>query len=161
MLNGFTVGAGLDLTTNCDFRIACDNAKLGITPSKLGVVYHPSGLQRFVNLVGPAATKHLFYSGRLISALRAKEIGLVDEVVPFDQLEETVMSLAGEIASNAPLSVKGHKYIVNCLVKAKARLTPNEEEEIREITFQAFNSEDLAEGRKAFLEKRKPVFKGK
>jgi enoyl-CoA hydratase/carnithine racemase len=161
MLNGFTVGAGLDLATNCDLRIASEDARLGITPSKLGVVYHPNGIQRVINLVGPAATKELFYTGRLITAQRAKEIGLVDYVAPSDRLEETVMALAAEIAVNAPLSVKGHKQIINCIVKPKAQLAPTEEDEIRDVIFRAFNSEDLAEGRTAFLEKRSPVFKGK
>ncbi len=160
MINGVCVGAGLDLAANCDFRIAAEGVRLGITPAKLGVVYHASGLNRFIRLVGVAATRELFYTGRLIPAERALAMGLVDQVVPAGGLEEAVYGLAEEIAENAPLSVCGSKYIINRLVE-KFFLSPEEEEEIRQMTIRAFNSQDLLEGQMAFLQKRKPQFKGR
>lgn len=160
MINGFCIGGGLDLAVNCDFRIALEGSRLGITPAKLGLVYHASGLNRFVRLVGIAATKELFYTGRLISAERALEMGLVDKLAPAGKLEEAVYSLAEEISENAPMSVCGCKYIINRLVE-KVSFSPEEEDKIRQMTVQAFNSEDMLEGQMAFLQKRKPRFKGR
>lgn len=160
MINGACVGAGLDLAVNCDFRLAAGGARLGITPAKLGVAYHPAGLNRFIRLVGVAAAKYLFYTGRLVSAGRALEMGLVDLVATAGGLEEEVDALAGEIAGNAPLSVAASKYTIDRLAE-KYLLTPGEEETVRRMIVSAFNSQDLAEGKAAFLEKRKPLFRGR
>jgi len=160
MINGVCIGAGLDLALNCDFRIAAEGSRFGMTPAKLGVTYHPAGLNRFIQTVGVNATKELFYTGRIIPAEKAVKLGLVDRIVTGDELEETVFSLAREIAGNAPLSIKCIKYITNRLTD-KINLTPEEEETIKTMTLAAFNSEDLAEGQKAFMQKRKPHFKGK
>lgn len=161
MINGFCVGAGMELAVNCDFRIACETAKLGITPAKLGLIYHPAGLKRFLALIGPSATKELFLTGRLITAQRAGILGLVNEVAPAEKLEEIVYKLAGEIAVNAPMSLHGHKYIINRMTDKMFDLEEKETGIISEMIVQAFNSEDLLEGKRAFLENRKPEFQGK
>jgi len=160
MINGICVGAGLDLAINCDFRIAREGVLLGMTPAKLGVTYHPAGLNRFLQLVGINATKELFYTGKLVSTSRALETGLLNRVVSAEELEETVYALAAEIARNAPLSLASLKYTINKLAE-KVFLTHEEEETIRQMTLRAFNSRDLAEGQRAFTEKRKPRFTGR
>jgi enoyl-CoA hydratase/carnithine racemase len=161
MINGFCVGAGLELAVNCDIRIASETAKLGITPAKLGLIYHPEGLKRFIALIGPSATKELFLTGRLITAQKAGRTGLVNEVAPDEHLEEIVYKLAGEIAVNAPLSVRGHKYIINSMTDKMFDLGGDEKDKINQMIARAFNSEDFLEGKRAFLENRKPEFKGK
>ena len=160
MVYGFCVGGALELATACDFRIAADTARLGITPSKLGIVYLPEPVRRFVELVGAAHTKELFITGRLVTAERALQMGLVNEVVPATQLEEYTYTLAVEIAHNAPLSVKAAKETVNRLI-GFPRLTPQDVEHFRELRRLAMESEDLKEGRRAFAEKRRPVFRGR
>ncbi|MHB1419206.1 MAG: enoyl-CoA hydratase/isomerase family protein [Bacillota bacterium] len=159
MINGYAVGAGLELAVSCDFRYAADTAILGITPAKLGIVYLPHGLQRFIDLVGVAATRELFYTGRLISAARALEMHLVEQVVSMEQLSEVCYSLAKEIAGNAPLAVSGTKRIIHLLTEREA-LPEAEMQEAREIINRSYGSMDLVEGQRAFLEKRKPVFRG-
>lgn len=160
MINGVCVGAGLDLAVNCDFRIAASGIRLGMTPVKLGVTYHPEGLNRFIKLVGVAATKELFLTGKLIDADKAQKIGLVNQVVPFRELEDTTYSLAGEISKNAPISMSAIKYAINQLTES-LNLGQKEKRHIDELTQKAFNSYDLLEGKKAFVQKRKPHFKGK
>lgn len=161
MINGLAIGAGLDLTMNCDFRIAADHARFGITPSKLGVIYDPNGIRRFINVVGVPATKMLFYTGRLIKADAALRLGLVDEVVPLAKLEDTVNALCEELVNNAPLSISGHKKIINALALSQVQLDEQELLNAQKLIAEAFCSEDLQEGRAAFIEKRKPQFKGK
>jgi enoyl-CoA hydratase/carnithine racemase len=160
MIYGYAVGAGLELAVSCDLRLAADNARLGITPAKLGVVYSPSGIQKFLNLVGIAHTKELFYTGRLIDAQRAKEKGLVDYVFPAMELESATYGLAREMAENAPLSVSGAKTTISKLLSHQV-LRPEDEAGLRELQARAMRSEDLREGQRAFMEKRKPNFVGR
>jgi len=160
MVYGYAVGAGLELAVTCDLRLAADTARLGITPAKLGVVYNHTGIRKFVNLVGVAQTKELFYTGRLVDAQRAKEIGLVDHVVPAQELASATYDLAGEIAENAPLAVRGAKITVSKLLNCQT-LSPEDEAELQELQIQAMRSEDLKEGQRAFMEKRKPRFMGR
>ena len=160
MIYGYAVGAGLELAVTCDLRLAADTAQLGIPAAKVGVVYSHTGILRFMNLVGMAATKELFYTGKLYAAKRAKEIGLVDHVVSTQELASVTYDLAREIAENAPLAVSGVKTTISKLMKYQ---TPNSEDEaeLRKLQSQALLSDDLKEGQRAFFEKRKPRFVGR
>lgn len=160
MINGFCIGAGLDLAVNCDFRISHSKARFGITPAKLGIVYFHDGIQRFINLIGVSATKYLFYTGKIIDSDLASRFGLVDFVVEENDLESFTYNLARELAEeSAPMSVRGMKYIINSLTN-KIQVTDVEEKQIIKSIAQAFNSSDMREGQMAFLQKRKPEFKG-
>ncbi len=160
MINGYVIGAGLDLAVNCDFRICHSEVKLGITPAKLGLVYHYAGIQRFLNLVGLSATKYLFYTGELINTEMAKHIGLADFVVDRGELEEFTYNLAGKIAyESAPISIKRTKSIINSLT-TKGTLSKEEEAKALQYMIDAYISKDMIEGQMAFAQKRKPNFTG-
>jgi len=160
MINGHAFGAGCELAMCCDIRVAAEGARLSMPPAKLGVIYHSSGIFRFINVVGLANAKEMFFTGRAYEASRAREMGLVHYVVPADRLASFTYELAQEISENAPLSLRGLKIIFNkCLQYQK--IDPQDDREIETIRNQAFNSEDLKEGQRAFQEKRKPVFKGR
>ncbi|OGD12016.1 MAG: hypothetical protein A2W20_02245 [Candidatus Aminicenantes bacterium RBG_16_66_30] len=156
---GYALGGGCHLAAACDLCLAADTAVFGMTPAKLGLVYPIEGFQFFVSRLGLAYAKELFLTARQIPAQRAKEMGLVHQVVPEAELEATVYALAQELAEeNAPLAVKGSKLIINRL--AQGPLTEAEEREFRTWMARAFASEDAKEARAAFKEKRKPQFKG-
>lgn len=158
MVGGFAVGGGCTLAAGCDVRIAGASSRFGMPPAKLGLVYSATELRPFVDLIGPARTKWMFFSGRIIDAGRALQYGLVDEVVPDDELESVTYALAEEIAANAPLSVQGTKLIVREMrgEAATADASMRIAAEIQRVN----RSADLAEGMRAFLEKRKPEFRG-
>lgn len=160
MINGLAFGAGCELAVACDLRIAVDSARMGMPPAKLGLLYMPPGIMRFINVVGLANAKEIFLVGRYFPVSRAKEMGLVHYVLPPDQLVPFTEAMAREIAENAPLSLKGIKMIFNALLKHQ-KVEGEDLEKIQALVAQALNSEDLKEGQKAFKEKRKPVFKGK
>lgn len=160
MIGGWAVGGGLELAVGCDLRIAADTARLGITPAKLGVVYGVEPLRRFLDLIGSGYTKELFFTGRLIEAQRAWEMGLVHQVVPADKLEEATYQLAEEIAANAPLPLRAIKLAVTKLT-GFSRLSPEDEKFFADLRVRSLASEDLQEGRKAFQERRKPRFTGR
>ncbi|KPK90262.1 MAG: hypothetical protein AMJ94_09915 [Deltaproteobacteria bacterium SM23_61] len=160
MINGMAFGAGCEVAVACDIRIAAESARLGMPPAKLGLIYLPSGIMRFVNVVGMANAKEIFFTGRYFPVARAKEMGLVNYVVPDSQLVSFTEEMAQEISGNAPLSLKGMKTIFNTLIKYQ-KIEPEDMKAVELLVAEAFNSEDLKEGQKAFLEKRKPIFKGK
>ena len=160
MINGMAFGAGCEVAAACDIRIAAESARLGMPPAKLGLIYLPSGIMRFVNVVGMANAKEIFFTGRYFPVARAREMGLVNYVVPDSQLVSFTEEMAREISGNAPLSLKGMKTIFNTLVKYQ-KIEPEDMKAVELLVAQAFSSEDLKEGQQAFLEKRKPIFKGK
>lgn len=159
-INGHALGGGLELAVACDLRLAAGGVKLGMPPGKLGLIYSHTGLLKFIDTVGPARTRELFLVGRNIEAQRAEQIGLVNEVVEPDQLEQAAVELAAEIASNAPLSTRGNKEIIRRLTSFP-RMTAEVEQELIDLRLSSFSSEDFREGVKAFGEKRTPKWKGK
>jgi enoyl-CoA hydratase len=160
LLNGYAFGAGCELAVCCDLRIGADDIRMGMPPAKLGLVYQLSGLTRFIQVVGISNTREIFFTGRFYPAQRAKEMGLVDYLLPRQEVEAFAYEMAHEMAGNAPLSVKGTKRILNLLAKS-IPLSDEDYQEANKIIAQAFNSEDLKEAQKAFLQKRKPEFKGR
>lgn len=159
MINGVAFGAGCELSVCCDIRIGADDICMGMPPAKLGLVYPWSGLQRFINVIGLKSTREIFYTGRTYEGKRLKELGLVDYLIPRQELEDFTYQMAAEIAANSPLALKGTKRILNLLLNSSQPLK-NSIQEAESLTEGAFLSQDLKEGQMAFLEKRKPQFKG-
>jgi enoyl-CoA hydratase/carnithine racemase len=159
-INGHALGGGLELTLTCDLRICARGAKLGMPPAKLGLIYGHTGLQRFIDAIGVPRTKELFLTGRNLTADRAEQIGLVNEVVADEEIETASVALAAEVAANAPLSMSGNKHAIDTL-NSYARLTPEQERELIELRESCFRSDDFREGISAFAEKRKPEWKGR
>ncbi len=160
MINGHCFGGALNLAICCDTRIAADGVKIGMPPAKLGVVYPPDGMAQFVQIVGMARAREIFFTGRTYQGIEVKEMGLVDRLVPLSELHGTVYTLAEEITANAPLSLKGLKRILN-LIEESALLSAGARAEAESLVAAALASEDLKEGQLAFLEKRKPSFVGR
>jgi enoyl-CoA hydratase/carnithine racemase len=158
-LNGHAIGGGLELALTCDIRVAARGIRLGMPPAKLGLIYSHTGLRRFIDVCGVANTAELFYVGRNVDAERAERMGLVNELVEPEELDERVLDLAAEIAANAPLSLAGNKRAIRAL---RARPLPEDvERELVELRESCFRSEDFREGVRAFAEKRKPVWRGR
>lgn len=158
-INGHAIGGGLELAITCDIRIAARGIKLGMPPAKLGLIYSHTGLLKFMQACGPANTAELFYVGRNVEVERAERMGLVNEVVEPDELDDRALELAAEIASGAPLSLAGNKRILRAL--RAHTLPPELERELIDLRDSCFRSEDFREGVRAFAEKRRPVWRGR
>jgi enoyl-CoA hydratase/carnithine racemase len=155
-LNGHAIGGGLELALSCDLRVASEDAKVGMPPAKLGLVYSHTGLRKFIDVIGAARTRQLFFTASNIPAPEAERWGLVNEVVPADELAEHGVALAAKIASRAPLSQRGNKRVIGELLAAEGALDPDVERELVELREACFRSEDFYEGVRAFAEKREP-----
>ena len=155
-LNGHAIGGGLELALSCDLRLASEDAKVGMPPARLGLIYSHTGLRKFVDAIGAARTRELFFTARNISAAHAERWGLVSEVVPADELAERAVEYAAEIAAFAPLSQRGNKRVIGELLAAEGALDPEIERELVELREECFRSDDFYEGVQAFAEKRKP-----
>jgi enoyl-CoA hydratase len=160
MMNGYAFGAGFNLCVCCDIRIAVDGARMGMPPAKLGLVYHPGGLQQFIEVYGISRTKEIFLTGRTFKGAEILQKGLVDHMVPDSELETFTLDYAQKITQNAPLSLKGMKKIIN-MFGEEMTLGGDRVKQAEELSRISFQSDDLIEGQTAFLEKRKPRFTGK
>lgn len=158
-LRGAAYGAGAELAAACDLRIAQPGVHLAMPPARLGIVYAAAGLQRFVEHVGLAQAKRLFFTGDPIGASEALEIGLVDEVTEEGGALARALELAGRIARNAPLAVQGMKRAFTLM--RRRELPAAAHAEVEALRRDSFASEDFREGLRAVLEKRDPVFRGK
>ena len=160
-LNGHAIGGGLELALSCDLRMAATGAKLGMPPARLGLVYSHTGLRKFIDAVGVARTRELFFTGHNVSAAVALEWGLVTELAPPEKLAGRAVAFAAEIAANAPLSLSGNKRVITELLAAEGRLDPEVEAELVALREACFRSEDFYEGVRAFSEKRAPEWQGR
>ena len=153
-INGFCIGGGCEIALACDMRIAAEDARFGITPAKLGIVYNITSTNQLVNAVGPAWAKRILFSADILDAETALRIGLVDELTPTVELHEQVRELADRIASRAGVSVRGAKQIVGRILDGQHA----EDDAVHAIYDEAVLSPEYAEGVAAFLEKRQPTF---
>ena len=157
-IRGFCLGGGMLVAMLSDIRIAADNSQFGIPAAKLGIAYGYDGLKHLVSLVGPSWARLLMYTGMRINSAEALRIGLVERVLPDAELWEATMDIARTISGNAPLAIKAAKLTISQVLKDAA---DRDMEAVKAIGTACMDSEDFREGRQAFMEKRKPQFKGR
>ena len=159
LIRGYCIGGGCELSMATDIRIAASGSRFAIPVAKLNILIGYKEMRRLVRLVGPGHASYILMSGRQIDAEEAVRIGLVDRVVPDDEIEENVYGLAQEMVPLAPLSQRRHKEIMQIVLENPdlGDLTPEQED----LPFANFDSEDFVEGRRAFLERRPPRFLGR
>ncbi len=158
MIHGYCLGGGLGMALNADLRFAAADSRFGIPAALRGIAYAPDGLKSLVDLVGPSIAKDIMFSARRLTADEALRIGLINRVVAPDALEAETIAYAEQLAANAPLSIRASKFFINQL-----GLPHTERDEARMDAMQreAENSEDFQEATRSFMEKRKPVFRGR
>lgn len=158
MIQGYCIGGGVGVALNCDIRIAADHSRFAVPAAKLGLGYEFDGVRKLVDVVGPSFAQEIFFTARQFSAPEALAMGLINRMVPKEDLLAYVTQYADTIAANAPMTVASIKTIVGEIVKDPS---------LRNVALcdqlvaQCFNSADFTEGRTAFMEKRKPVFTGR
>ncbi len=157
MIKGYCIGGGLGLAVCCDLRICSDNSKFAIPAAKLGLGYSYPGVKRLSDLVGPSFAKEIFFTARQFDAEEARTMGLVNRIVAAAELESYVKNYADTIANNAPLTVTAAKFIANQTVRDESK---RDLARCQEMVDACFASSDYKEGRRAFMEKRKPQFTG-
>ena len=155
-IRGYCLGGGCHLALACDFRVADHSAKLGIPSARLSIVYGVKSVQRLLAIAGLANAKRMLYSAERYDAVRAHEMGLVDEIC--DEAISAAIGYAGTLANNAPLSIAGAKFMLNHLSMGEGALDMAAAQRMIDI---AADSEDFREGRRAFAEKRAPRFSGR
>lgn len=158
MINGFCLGGGCELSLACDIRIAGENARFGQPEINLGIIPGGGGTQRLTRLIGEGKSMELILTGDMIDAATALSLGLVNHVYPAEELRDKTLHLAAKVASKSPIALQMAKEAVKTASKANLDEGLKREIDLFAITF---SSEDKEEGVAAFLEKRKPEFKGK
>jgi enoyl-CoA hydratase/carnithine racemase len=157
-IRGFCLGGGMQVAMMSDIRIAAENSQFGIPAAKLGIAYGYDGLKYLVSLVGPSWARLLMYTGMRIDSAEAVRIGLVDRVVPDAELWTATMDIARTISANAPLAIKAAKLTIAQVLKDPDK---RDMDAIKQAGIVCMDSEDFREGRRAFMEKRKPQFTGR
>src|SRR5471030_1291898 len=157
-IRGFCLGGGMQVAMAADMRIASENSQFGIPAAKLGIAYGYDGLRNLVSLVGPSWARLIMYTGMRIDSGEAVRIGLVDRVVPDAELWNATFEIARTISGNAPLAIKAAKITIAQILKDSG---DRDMDAIKAIGSTCMDSEDFREGRTAFMEKRKPQYKGR
>src|SRR6516225_2046362 len=157
MIRGYCVGGGVGLALSCDLRICSDDSRFAVPAAKLGLGYPFHGLKKLVDVVGISFAKEIFYTARQFDAEEARIMGLVNRIVPAAELDAYVQKYADTIGENAPLTIAAAKFTVGEVVKDESN---RDLAKCAAMVKQCFESKDYTEGRRAFMEKRKPVFTG-
>jgi enoyl-CoA hydratase/carnithine racemase len=158
MIRGYCLGAGVNIALTCDLRIAAEDARIGIPAARMGLGYRVSSTRNLVEAVGPANARDILLTARQLGAEEALRVGLVQRVVPAGALLATTLELCETIAANAPLTMRTAKRIIREILRAPQGF---DAARCRAFVQECFESEDYIEGRRAFMEKRKPVFQGR
>jgi enoyl-CoA hydratase len=157
-INGYALGGGMEVAMACDLRIASENVRIGQTEINIGLIPGWGGTQRLTRLVGMTKAKELVFTGKMIDAKNAEQIGLLNMVVPTDKFKEVVYQVAADLASKAPVALK----VAKALITKGADMSLDAALELEREGFGVIGStDDLKEGVSAFTSKRKPEFKGK
>jgi enoyl-CoA hydratase len=157
MIRGYCIGGGLNLAICCDMRYATEGSRFALPAAKLGLGYGYKGLRRYIETIGPVATKEIFFTARQVNAAEALRWNMLNAVIADDALETTVMGVANTIADNAPLTIATIKHSTVEILKDQAE---HDVAACDAMVAACFASNDYREGRKAFMEKRKPQFTG-
>ena len=157
-IRGFCVGGGVNVAISCDLRIASSDSVFFIPAARLGLGYRHSAMRNLVDLIGPGAAKDLFFTARKIEANEAKSLGLISRVCAPEALPALLLEYTTALANNAPLTLRAAKVVMREILKPAADF---DAAMCQQAICGCFESEDYAEGRRAFMEKRKPVFTGK
>lgn len=158
LVHGFCIGGGAAIALTADLRYAADDARFAVPPARLGLGYHTEGIRALIRTVGFSETADLLFTARRVSSEEARRIGLVNEVFAKDVVDEAVDEIAHTMANNAPLTIRSAKITLQELAKLESE---RDDDRIRASIERCYQSEDFKEGVRAFLEKRKPGFRGR
>lgn len=157
LVHGDAIAGGCELALHCDLRVMADTARIGMPLARIGLIVPFKLGQKLIEIIGPAHTRHLMFTGRPIDGRRAFEIGMVHQVVPAAEVESAAHTLARTIADNAPLSLAGIKTVIQRTLELRTTI---KSDDLDAVARTARSSADASEGRRAMLEKRKPNFRG-
>jgi enoyl-CoA hydratase len=156
-IQGYCIGGGVNVAISCDMRISTAEAVFSVPAARLGLGYRYSAMKNLIDLIGPGAAKDLFFTARRIDGVEAHRLGLVGRICPAAELPNLLAEYTNALAQNAPLTIQAAKAISREVLKTS---TDADLEKCQQLIKDCFASADYTEGRKAFMEKRQPQFKG-